>query len=154
MSSLLLPLVLGVFTAIITIQQQNAAREQRNQDRNATEKQRLEDQMAAKQLCELEGTLSDNRYKDDAFDAYIKEIGKMMQNNHGWLTSNLVTATIARAKTLTIFRRLDPTRNIQIIRFLYETGQLGENDNQSALDISTAELREVDFRYLAINKTK
>ncbi|CAF3061609.1 unnamed protein product [Rotaria socialis] len=154
MSSLLLPLVLGVFTAIITIQQQSAAREQRNQDRNASEKQRLEDQMAAKQLRELEGTLSDNRYKDDAFDAYIKEIGTMMQNNHGMLTSNLVTATITRAKTLTIFRRLDASRNIQIIQFLYEAGQLGEKNNQSALDISTAELREVDFRYLAINKKK
>ncbi|CAM4983629.1 unnamed protein product [Rotaria socialis] len=142
MSSLLLPLVLGVFTAIITIQQQSAAREQRNQDRNASEKQRLEDQMAAKQLRELEGTLSDNRYKDDAFDAYIKEIGTMMQNNHGMLTSNLVTATITRAKTLTIFRRLDASRNIQIIQFLYEAGQLGEKNNQSALDISTAELRE------------
>ncbi|CAF2119766.1 unnamed protein product [Rotaria magnacalcarata] len=154
MSSLLLPLVLGVFTAIITIQRQSAAREQRNQDRNASDKQRLEDQMVAKQLRELEGTLSDYRYKDDAFDAYIKEIDTMMQNNHGMLTSNLVTATITRAKTLTIFRRLDASRNIQIIQFLYEAGQLGEKNNQSALDISTAELREVDFRYLAINKKK
>ena len=153
-SALLLPLVLGVFTAVITIQQQNTAREQRNQDRNAAENQRHEDQMAAKQLRELEGSLSENRYKDDAFDAYIKEIGQILTNNNGSLTSNLVAATFARAKTLTIFRRLDAKRNIQIIRFLYEAGQLGEKDNLSSLDLSTAELHEIDFHYLAINKKK
>ena len=39
-SSLLLPLALGVFTAVITLEQQKAAKQQRDEDRHASKLQR------------------------------------------------------------------------------------------------------------------
>ncbi|CAF2086561.1 unnamed protein product, partial [Rotaria magnacalcarata] len=46
-SSLLLPLTLGVFTVVITFQQQSAAKQQRDEDRMAAELQRAEDRNAS-----------------------------------------------------------------------------------------------------------
>ncbi|CAF3751871.1 unnamed protein product, partial [Rotaria magnacalcarata] len=46
-SSLLLPLSFGVFTIIITFQQQSAAKQQRDEDRNASQLQRDEDRNAS-----------------------------------------------------------------------------------------------------------
>jgi uncharacterized protein YjbI with pentapeptide repeats len=139
MSSLLLPLMLGIFTVVITINQQNAAKQQRAEDRKtAEEHRRLEREIAAE------------RYRDDIFDAYIKEMGQLLENHSGSLVSNQVLMTLARAKTLNIIRRLDPQRNIRIIRFLHESEQLSGTREQRSLDLSTAELPNIDFRHLAI----
>ncbi len=43
LSSLILPLMLGVFTVVITFQQQKLAQEQRIEDMNVARQQRLED---------------------------------------------------------------------------------------------------------------
>jgi len=43
LSSLILPMMLGVFTVVITFQQQKLAQEQRIEDMNVARQQRLED---------------------------------------------------------------------------------------------------------------
>ncbi|CAF4438060.1 unnamed protein product, partial [Rotaria sp. Silwood2] len=73
-------------------------------------------------------------------------MGQLLANNSGSLTSNKVTATLARVKTLNVFRQLDPQRNIRIIRFLYEAEQLTEIHENSSLDLSTTKLIDIDFR--------
>ncbi|CAF3935373.1 unnamed protein product [Rotaria magnacalcarata] len=174
LSSLLLPLALGVFTLIISLQQQQLAKQQREEDRNASKQQRIEDReaterlreqdrnsskqqriedrIAAEQLRQLERTLTDERYQKEVLDTYIKEIGKLLEKNHGSLISNEVAATLVRAKTLNIFRRLDSQYSVHIIRFLYEAKQLSEFHEHPSLDLSTAELHDMDFRGSAINK--
>ncbi len=74
-------------------------------------------------------------------------MGELLKEYNGSLTSNEVMATLARAKTLNIFRELDPQRNVRIIRFLYEAKQLSE----TSLDLSTAKLCDMDFRDSAVN---
>ncbi|CAF2109632.1 unnamed protein product [Rotaria magnacalcarata] len=143
MSSLLLPLALGVFTVIITFQQQNAAKQQRDEDRKSSELQR-----------EQEKSLEEQRYKNEALDTFIKDMGKLLKENNGFLTANRVTATLARVKTLNILRELDAQRNMRVIRFLYEANQLAEVDGHSPLDLSAAELRDMNFRRLSIIKMK
>ncbi|CAF3646530.1 unnamed protein product [Rotaria socialis] len=142
-SSLLLPLALGVFTVIITFQQQNAAKQQRDEDRKASQLQR-----------EQEKNLEEQRYKNEALDTFIKEMGKLLKESNGFLTANRVTATLARVKTLNILRELDAQRNMRVIRFLYEANQLAEVDGHSPLDLSAAELRDMNFRRLSILKMK
>ncbi|CAF0834780.1 unnamed protein product [Adineta steineri] len=139
MSSLLLPLMLGIFTAVITINQHNA-----------TKQQRIEDHKVAEQNRQLERQIAAERYRDDIFDAYIREIGQLLENYNGSLILSQVPMTLTRAKTLNIFRRLDPQRNIRIIRFLHESEQLSGIGEQRSLDLSTAELPNIDFRQLAI----
>ena len=140
MSSLLLPLVLGIFTSVITIRQESMASKQREADRVSAELQRAQERQ-----------LSNDRYLNEVFDTYIKEIGDMLANNNGSLTINRVTASLVRIKTLNIFRRLDARRSTQVIRFLYEAKQLTKTDSEEALDLATAEIRSIDFRESAIN---
>ncbi|CAF4825849.1 unnamed protein product [Rotaria socialis] len=138
-SSLLLPVMLGIFTVVITVNQQNANKQQREEDQKAAEENRR-----------VERDIAAERYRDDIFDAYIKGIGQLFEKYNGSLISNRVPMTLARAKTLNIFRRLDPQRNIRIIRFLHESEQLSGTREQISLDLSTAELPGIDFRHLAI----
>ncbi|CAM4813991.1 unnamed protein product [Rotaria magnacalcarata] len=138
-SSLLLPVMLGIFTVVITVNQQNATKQQREEDQKAAEENRR-----------VERDIAAERYRDDIFDAYIKGIGQLFEKYNGSLISNRVPMTLARAKTLNIFRRLDPQRNIRIIRFLHESEQLSGTREQISLDLSTAELPGIDFRHLAI----
>jgi uncharacterized protein YjbI with pentapeptide repeats len=78
-------------------------------------------------------------------------MGELLKEYNGSLTSNEVMATLARAKTLNIFRELDPQRNVRIIRFLYEAKQLSETQKYPSLDLSTAKLCDMDFRDSAVN---
>ncbi|CAF2210254.1 unnamed protein product [Rotaria magnacalcarata] len=162
-SALFLPLALGVFTVVITLQQQSAAKQQRDEDRtaaelqraedrNASRLQRFEDRNASQEQRQLERDLDDQRYKNGMFDTYIKEMGKLLQQNNGSLTLNRVTATLARVKTLNIFRQLDGQRNIRVIRFLYEAEQLTETQENRSLDLSTAKLLDIDFHNTAVDE--
>ncbi|CAF4220130.1 unnamed protein product [Rotaria socialis] len=175
-SSLLLPLALGVFTVVITFEQQkttrhqrdedrlafqlqreedrNSSRLQREEDRDASRLQREEDRTASQLQRDQDKYLNEERYKNELIDTYIKEMGQLLANNSGSFTSNSITATLARVKTLNIFRQLDPQRNIRIIRFLHEAGQLNYLANSSSLDLSSAELRNINFSYSTINKKK
>ncbi|CAF4149467.1 unnamed protein product [Rotaria magnacalcarata] len=142
-SSLLLPLTLGVFTVIITVQQHEVVKQQREQDRRSSELQR-----------EQEKHLNDERYKNDRLDSYIKEMGKLLEKHDGSIISSDVGTTLARVKTLNIFRQLDPQRTARVIRFLYEAKQLTDTRENRSLDLSTAELFDADFRNSSINKKK
>ena len=113
MSSLLLPLALGVFTVVITFEQQKAAKQQRDEDRHASQLQ-----------LEQEKTLNDESYKNELLNTYIMDMAKLLDGKKGSLAFDKVTATVSRAKTLNTFRELDPQRIIRIIRFLHEAGQL------------------------------
>lgn len=143
MSSLLLPLTLGIFTIIVTFHQQEVARQQRVEDRRASELQR-----------ELERNLDEQRYKNNIFGDYIKEMGKLLKESNGSLTTDEVITTLSRANTLNIFRQLDGQRNTRIIRFLHEAKQLSETFEHVPLDLSTANLYDIDFRNLAIDGKK
>ncbi|CAF1533281.1 unnamed protein product [Rotaria magnacalcarata] len=162
-SSLLLPLALGVFTVVITFQQQSATKQQRDDDREAAEQQRINDRNASQQqrdqekqeaglLRIQEKDLDKQRYENGRFDTYIEQMGKLLEEYHGSIKSSGVAATLARVKTLNIFRQLDAHKNIRIIRFLYEAKQLTDTPENRSLDLSTAELSDIDFREASINK--
>ncbi|CAF1480948.1 unnamed protein product [Rotaria sp. Silwood1] len=114
------------------------AREQRLEDLNESRYQRQREESR-------QGELATSQYQDELLVAYIKDMAKYLEKGNGSLTSNNVMATVARVKTLNIFRQLDPQRNVRIIRFLYEAGQLTKTQERPSLDISTAELRDIDF---------
>lgn len=139
--SLLLLLVLGFFTVAVTFQLESIA------------KQRDEDRQAINLLREQERNLSDQRYLNERYDTYIQEMSKLLIEYNGSLVSSKVAATLARVKTLNVFRLLDSTRNTRVIQFLHETKQLTDLGDSHALDLSTAKLRDIDFRDISIDET-
>jgi len=162
-SSLILPLMLGVFTVVITFHQQKVAREQRIEDMQLVRQQRLEDKNELQLQHQLEWDIAiknqevqskaaSDRYRDEVLVAYIKEIGDFLKENNGSLTSDSLLHTLARVKTLNAIGQLDGSRQIRILRFLYETAQLTNTNKFGALDISTAELIDIDFRTFTPSK--
>ncbi|CAF5051250.1 unnamed protein product, partial [Rotaria sp. Silwood1] len=135
-SSLLLPLVLAIFTFVISIQQEDAARQQRDLDKSLS----AAEQHKAEAERVLQRNITAEKYKNELFDTYIKEIGQMLEKYNGSLLSNDVAVMLIRAKTLNMFRRLDPQHNIYIIRFLYEAQLHDEIRENRSLNLSTAKL--------------
>jgi len=80
-SALLLPLALGVFTVVITFDQQKAAKQQRDEDRHASTLQREQDK-----------TLNDERYKNELLNTYIKDMAKLLDKKSGSLIFDKATA--------------------------------------------------------------
>jgi uncharacterized protein YjbI with pentapeptide repeats len=148
LSSLILPLMLGVFTVVVTFEQQKVARQQRLEDKNDSRQQREQDWKIATLQRETESKVLSDQYRDQVFVTYIKEIGELLKENNGSLTNNALTHTLARVKTLNTIRQLDGSRQPHVIRFLLEARQLTNTDAFVALDISTAELIDIDFHKL------
>ncbi|CAF1472580.1 unnamed protein product [Rotaria sp. Silwood1] len=162
--SLFLPLMLGIFTVVVTLNQQSTAAKQRSEDRQLAREQRLEDRnetdlQRAQELYvltiqqETQMKAISEQYKDEVLSTYIKEIGELLEKSNGLLTSNSLINTLSRVKTLNAIRQLDGTRNIHLIRFLYEAKQFTYSEEQPALDISTAKLIDINFRDLGSSQS-
>ncbi|CAF4412009.1 unnamed protein product [Rotaria sp. Silwood2] len=192
--SLILPLMLGIFTVIITLHQQTITTQQRLEDRKLTEEQREQDLNISREQClqdlnmfaiqrehdlnisreqrqlnkdiaearriqddliaekqrnmseqqrAHEVNIAQEQLRDSVLVTYMNDIGLLLKSNNGSLTSDPVTAIIARAKTLTVIQQLDAARSGFVIRFLYEAKQLTSGAN--SLDISDAELIGIDL---------
>ena len=134
-ASLILPLAIGIFTIISTNNQQKEVMRQNERDLLLREQERNADKQN-----ELQRQLALDKYRDELLVAFIKEIGDLLKENNGSLTSSPIIATIARSKTLATIRQLDARRSSDVIRFLYEAGQLTNSNQTMALDISGVEL--------------
>ena len=152
LSSLMLPLMLGIFTIVVTFQQQSVARQQRLEDKNESRLQREQDWNIAQLAQFAQNKATSDRYRDEVLLAYIKEIGDLLKENNGSLTQTALTHTLARAKTLNTIRQLDGPRQVHILRFLYEAKQLISTNESLPLDMSTAILADIDFRKFTPSK--
>ena len=139
-SSLILPLVLGIFTVISASNQQKEVMRQQERDGIL---RRQEVDIANKQN-DLQQQMTIRRYQDELLVAYTKDTSELLERHNGSLTSSSLIAALARAKAFSTIRQLDGSRNSLIIRFLYEAGQLTTTNESSALDISTLELDNVN----------
>ena len=157
LSSLILPLMLGVFTVIVTFQQLKISRDQRVEDMQVSRQQRIEDRDESRIQREQEWNISQlaqavqsktviDQYRDQLLIGYIKEMGDLLEGKNGLITSDFVSRTLARVKTLNVLRQLDGARQTHLIGFLYEAGLLTATNQSAPLDISTAELMNIDFR--------
>ena len=119
-NSALVPCVLGVFTIVYTLQQQELS--------NQREKQELSHQL--------------DSYRQILFKAYIDDISKLLakESNNQTLTDRISLAYI-RTRTLTILRTLDADRKKYIVLFLYESGLI----RSTSLDLRGADLNNIEL---------
>ncbi|CAF1517669.1 unnamed protein product, partial [Didymodactylos carnosus] len=143
--SALVPLMIGIFTVVSTIQQQRIPNEHRRQDHQIAATQRKQDQDLAnltrikdQQIANLtreqdkqhttELRRQDQRqakdfYSNDVFKTYIEDIlNSLFKANHeSKFVDDATRPSYIRAKTLTALRELDPDRRKHVLLFLYET---------------------------------
>src|SRR5690348_11582286 len=107
LSALILPLMLGIFTVVITFQQQKMAQEQRLEDKNDERLRREQDWNIAQSAQATQSNARLDQYRDEVLIAYIKETGDFLRAHNGSLTSDPLIHTLAHVKTLNVFRQLD-----------------------------------------------
>ena len=93
-----LPLAIGLFTVITTIQNRQIAQQQRDADK----------------------TQAEDGQRETVFTNYINEISRYRDENNDKML-DISKMLYVRAKTLTILRDMDEERKKNILRFLYES---------------------------------
>jgi uncharacterized protein YjbI with pentapeptide repeats len=178
LAAVILPLLLAIFTVVITFEQRKEndqqrfedrelARIHREQDLNISILTREADKLAAQLQRENDRDIANNqrntsqilenyryeqeriKYLDTLLANYINEIGQLLIANNGSLTSNSAVMALSRSKTLHILRTgIGPIRASQIIQYLYDAGQLNANNNP--LDLSNAPFDGISLNGLSM----
>jgi uncharacterized protein YjbI with pentapeptide repeats len=158
---LAIPVVLAAAGLWFTAQQD--ARQQNIEDRRAQQAQKIEDQRAA-----AERELAVRRAQDEALQAYLSQMGSLLlDKNLRESEEDSEVRTLARARTLTVLSRLDPSRKSAVMEFLVEAElvqsvegrgpiiRLGGADlseaNLSYADLSGADLTEADLPHASLS---
>src|SRR5215208_3495530 len=73
------------------------------------------------QRAEAERELAEQRAQDEALQAYLDQMGQLMlESDLRKSKEDSEVRSVARARTLTVLSRLDPSRKTAIIQFLVE----------------------------------
>jgi uncharacterized protein YjbI with pentapeptide repeats len=108
---------------------------------------KLEDQRA-----QVEQELAEQRAQDEALQAYLGQMGTLMlEKDLRNSKEDSEVRTLARARTLTVLRRLDTSRRNDVVQFLLEA-HLVQRVGQSApaIELDRADLRGVDLSIAAL----
>jgi uncharacterized protein YjbI with pentapeptide repeats len=121
---LIVPLVLVLIGLAFSVQQE--ARQQRFEDERAETERELEEQRA----------------QDLALQAYLDQMSVLLLEDLG----DPKLRTLARARTLTVLRRLDPNRKEEVMRFLSEADLVsGDRGEDPVIVLNGADLRDVNL---------
>jgi uncharacterized protein YjbI with pentapeptide repeats len=112
-------------------------------NRQQQERQRADDQRQQERALEI----ADQRAQDEALQAYLDQMSHMLTNKERPLRRAQPgddLSVVARARTLTVLRRLDDKRKGSVVQFLYESGLI--NKDRRILDLSKVDLFMADLR--------
>jgi uncharacterized protein YjbI with pentapeptide repeats len=137
---LVVPLALVVISFLFTTQQDH--RQQQIENQRARQAQKIENQRA-----EAERELAEQRAQDEALQAYLGQMSSLL------LEKNLLNSeegsearTLARARTLTVLGRLDPSRKTAVMQFLDEATLIkGVDERAPIIRLEGAELYGADL---------
>jgi hypothetical protein len=101
-----------------------------------------------------EQAIAHDRFAENTLQTYLTQISKLLlDNNTDLMAGNPEARTVARMRTLTALRQLDPTRKAVIITFLWDarlirqrTQRLDPLIDLRGADLSRANLRGADLR--------
>ena len=111
---LIVPLMLAAIGFWFTAQQDH--RQQQIEDRRAQQAQKIENQRA-----EAERELAVQRAQDEALQDYLSQMGSLLlEKDLRKSEEGSEVRTLARARTLTVLGRLDPSRRTAAMQFLVE----------------------------------
>jgi len=140
---LIVPLALVVIGFLFTAQQDQ--RQQKIEDQRAEQAQKIENQRA-----EAERELAEQRAQDEALQAYLNQMSMLLLEknlrNSGSSEEDTEVRTLARARTLTVLGRLDPSRKKALIQFLVEADLVQRVDRRDPIiSLRSADLSDANL---------
>ncbi len=156
---LAIPIVAGFGVAWFTTKQTKASEataiQQRMAELEKAEQQHKNELEIAEQRHKAEMEIVNDNQRETALQTYIDKISELL------LMSKLNTPyddgarNIARVRTLTVLRRLDPIRKVSLLQFLQEA-RLIEGKvpiiNLKGADLSEVDLRDADLSQINLNE--
>jgi hypothetical protein len=145
---LVVPLALVVIGFLFSVQQD--ARQQRIEDQRAQQAQKIENQRA-----EAERELAEQRAQDEALQAYLSQMGGLLlEKDLRGSDKGSEVRTLARARTLTVLGRLDPSRKRAVMQFLLEAElvQRVEGGSEPIITLAGADLSNADLSEATLSK--
>jgi uncharacterized protein YjbI with pentapeptide repeats len=135
LSALAIPVVLAIVGLWFTAQQD--ARQQQ------TETQR----------AQAERELAEQRAQDEALQAYLDQMSSLILNEDlSASNENNKVQVLARARTLTVLGRLDPSRKEAVMQFLAEAGLVqGKEGNQPIISLAQADLSDAPLNFAILS---
>jgi uncharacterized protein YjbI with pentapeptide repeats len=114
--------------------------ESRRARQEAAEQHRVEQELT-NQRAQTDREIAEQGRQDAALQAYLDHIGELLLDNDKALRKSAEgdeVRTLARARTLTVLRRLDGERKARVMQFLYEAGLIRKDAN--LVDLKEADL--------------
>ncbi|CAF1303164.1 unnamed protein product [Rotaria sp. Silwood1] len=137
-SAILVPLMIGVFTIVTTIQELKSNKQARDQELLIFHLQH-----------EQNKDLADNAQKQTILNEYQSFLAKLLREDGIQLDGNKASRLVTRYRTLTALAQLDPTRKVFLFKSLYEAKLISykkynatHNENP-VIDLSSADLTNV-----------
>jgi uncharacterized protein YjbI with pentapeptide repeats len=133
---LIVPLVLVGIGLLFEMQQAN------RQQAMEEQQQALEERRA-----EAERELAEQRAQDEALQAYLDQMsGLLLERDLRASEEDSEVRTLARARTLTVLERLDPSRKTAVMQFLVEADLVQRADGRDPIiGLSGADLSDADL---------
>ena len=152
--STLIPVLLGIFTIVYTIQENKLAeisREQelkiarinREQELNISRETRKQDLSIAEENAARDVYEREKLRRQTVYDSYITEISKIIFDR-AFNRSDVDQLMHIRIRTLNALHQLDLNQKREVIVFLYENGLLRAN-NANRVNLRGTDLTEVKF---------
>ncbi len=139
---LIIPVVLAF--AAYWLNQRQSSREHK-----AATQRAADEQLAADQRLQAERSITLDNQQAAVLDGYLDGMSDLLLNkNLRESKTDDEVRQVARAKTVTALRRLNPERKGQLLRFLFESGLIKKGTPIISLreaDLSGADLREADL---------
>jgi uncharacterized protein YjbI with pentapeptide repeats len=140
---LIVPAVLAIggylFTRFENERTNQRAESQRNLDRQIADERTQEDRQIAQQRTESDRKIADQRRQDDILQAYLDQMGLLLERGLRGSEGATEARTLARARTLTVLARLDGERKKSVLQFLYESRLIDKDSpivNLAGADLS------------------
>src|SRR5215203_2704861 len=132
---LIVPLMLVAIGSVFSLQQD-------------ARQQRIEDQRA-----QAERELAEQRAQDEALQAYLDQMGGLLlERDLRASEKGSEVRTLARARTLTVMGRLDPSHKTALMQFLVEADLLRRVEGRDPIiSLRDADLREADLSLADLN---
>jgi uncharacterized protein YjbI with pentapeptide repeats len=88
--------------------------------------------------------IENQRAQGDALQTYLEKMGELLTDKKLRTSPEDDVRTLARAQTLTVLERLDPTRKRILLQYLYEANLIDQRN--PIISLKGANLREADLR--------
>jgi uncharacterized protein YjbI with pentapeptide repeats len=139
---LAIPVVLAAAGLWFTAQQDQ--RQQEIEGQRAKQAQKIEDQRA-----KAERELAEQRAQDEALQAYLNQMSSLLlEKDLRGSDKGSEVRTLARARTLTVLGRLDPSRKTALMQFLVEADLVQRVDGRDPIiSLRGADLNNADLEF-------